>query len=99
MKFFLIELLYTVPIEKIDEAVVEHRNFLQTLYDKGILLLSGPKEPRIGGVILGKSKSLQEIQDIFQNDPFQKYDYASYKFTEFSPVKRQTFLEDWIQQK
>ncbi|EPG74128.1 hypothetical protein LEP1GSC058_2866 [Leptospira fainei serovar Hurstbridge str. BUT 6] len=99
MKFFLIELLYTVPLEKIDGAVVEHRNFLQTLYDKGILLLSGPKEPRVGGLIVGKSKSLQEIQDIFRNDPFQKYDFANYKFTEFSPVKHQAYIADWIGQK
>ncbi|TGK12891.1 hypothetical protein EHO60_03185 [Leptospira fletcheri] len=96
MKFFLIELRYTSSLEKIEAAVVEHRAFLQTLYDRGILLLSGPKEPRIGGMILGKANSKEEMQNLLREDPFQKQGLAEVSFTEFHPVKYQKFLENWI---
>lgn len=97
MKFFLIELEYLVPLEKLDHAVPAHREFLQTLYDIGTLLLSGPKEPRNGGMIIAKSISLEKISETMKEDPFAKLGYANYKYTEFHPVKHQTFLKSWLE--
>lgn len=97
MKFFLVELEYLVPLETLDQAVSAHREFLQTHYDKGTLLISGPKEPRVGGMILAKAESLEEIQRILADDPFGKLQYAKYKYTEFHPVKFQSYLQEWVQ--
>ncbi len=97
MKFFLINLEYTVPTEKLDEAVPDHRKFLQIQYDAGILLISGPKEPRVGGMILAKSNSLEELETLFKNDPFAKLNYAKYSYTEFFPVKHQPYIKQWIE--
>jgi len=95
MKHFLVEINYLVPAETIGETVVEHRAFLQTGYDRGLLLISGPRVPRTGGVVIARAGSLQEIQEFFRDDPYQQKGLAAYTFTEFDPVKRQPFLEDW----
>ena len=96
MKHFLVELTYIVEIAKIDEVITEHRAFLQIGYDKNILLMSGPKNPREGGVIIARGESVEALQEFFSNDPYSINKCAEYKFTEFMPVKHQEFLKDWI---
>ncbi|MFN8576146.1 MAG: YciI family protein [Candidatus Sericytochromatia bacterium] len=96
MKHFLVELKYLVDISKIDEILKEHREFLQTGYDKGLLLCSGPKNPREGGVIIARDESLESLQSFFKQDPYSIENYAEYKFTEFTPVKYQGILKDWV---
>ena len=96
MKHFMIDITYIKPIEYIQEILQSHREFLQKGYDSGNLLMSGPKNPLVGGIIIAKAESLEKIIDIFKNDPYQINEAAEYKFIEFSPVKRQGFLEPWI---
>lgn len=96
MKYFVIDITYTVPLDKIDETLPLHRSFLQTGYDKGWLLLSGPKNPRGGGIIVGRAPSQSDIEAFFADDPYQKRGQATYHFTEFDPVKRAALLEPWL---
>jgi uncharacterized protein YciI len=95
MKHFVIEITYTAPLEKIDETLPEHRLFLQTGYEKGWLLMSGPQNPRSGGIVIARAPSLDEIQAFFKNDPYQIKGQATYRFTEFHPVKKAPFMETW----
>ncbi len=96
MKHFIIEITYTVSFTKIEEVLQEHRNFLQKGYDAGILLCSGPQEPKTGGLIVARSQSLENIKDYFKNDPFLQHNVAQYRYIEFNPVKFQPFLKEWI---
>ena len=96
MKFFLVELTYTVPLPEIEMATPAHRAFLQTGYERGVLLCSGPKVPRTGGVVLARGESLESVQEFFTNDPFQQQRLADYRFVEFNPVKRASCTEDWF---
>ena len=96
MKHFLIDIEYIVPLARIDEIVAQHRAFLQTGYDKGWLLMSGPKNPKTGGVVIARAPSLEELQELFNHDPYQLNQAAVYQFREFDPVKRQAFMEEWI---
>ena len=95
-KYFLIEVTYQVPEERVNEVVGQHRAFLQEGYDRGWLLMSGPQVPRIGGIIVGRAPSRQDIEQFFSQDPYQVQGIATYRFVEFIPVKRQTFLESWM---
>jgi uncharacterized protein YciI len=95
MKHFIVEITFTAPIARIEEIVPQHRAFLQTGYDRGWLLMSGPKNPRTGGIVVARAPSLDEIQAFFGQDPYQLGQVATYRFTEFSPVKRQAFMESW----
>ncbi|MFI5264499.1 MAG: YciI family protein, partial [Candidatus Kapaibacterium sp.] len=56
MKYFLINIHYIVPLEKVVEITPEHRAYLKTQYDAGILLFSGPRVPRTAGVIFAKAE-------------------------------------------
>jgi uncharacterized protein YciI len=96
MKFFLVELNYKAELPQIEAATPAHREFLQTGYDRGVLLCSGPKVPRTGGLIIARSDSLEAAQAFFASDPFQKQGLADYRFVEFNPVKRAGFAEDWF---
>lgn len=96
MKFFLVEINYTVPLPQIEAATPAHRAFLQTGYERGVLLCSGPKVPRTGGVVIARGESLEAVQEFFTGDPFQKQQLADYRFVEFNPVKRASFAEDWF---
>ncbi len=96
MKHFIIHVNYTAPLTKIDEILPDHRNFLQTGYDKGFLLFSGPLNPRTGGIVAARAESIDEIKFFFENDPYLKNDAASYSFFEFDPVKYQSILKEWI---
>jgi uncharacterized protein YciI len=96
MKYFVIDITYTAPLDKIDETLPLHRSFLQTGYDKGWLLMSGPKNPRVGGIIVGRAPSLVELETFFTDDPYHQRGQATYHFTEFDPVKRSALLEPWL---
>lgn len=97
MKYFMIEITYTAPIEKIDETLKFHREFLQTGYNQNLLLLSGPQNPRSGGIIIARAKTLNEIKDFFKNDPYQQRGQAEYRFVEFSPVKHAKLVDSWVE--
>ena len=96
MKHFLVEVNYAVPLEEIDQVLAEHRAFLQTGYDRGLLLMSGPLNPRTGGRVVARAESLEEIRSFFAQDPYNLKSLATYAFYEFEPVKRQPFMEDWV---
>lgn len=97
MKHFMIEITYTVSLEVISAIVDEHRAYLQTGYDKGWLLCSGPQNPKIGGVIIARAPTLKDIQAFFAHDPYHLKNAATHRIVEFDPVKRQEFLEGWVE--
>ena len=96
MKHFIVEITYTVPAEQLGDVTPEHRAYLQTGYDSGLLLFSGPQVPRVGGIAVARAASLEEIQQFFADDPYQKRGLAIYRFVEFNPVKNQAFMEPWL---
>ncbi|MEP2705905.1 MAG: YciI family protein [Roseibium sp.] len=83
---FVIDLTYVAPLEEVDRLVESHRAFLKANYDAGCFLVSGPKDPRIGGVILARGQSCEEIERIIENDPFKRECVADYAVIQFVPV-------------
>jgi len=49
---FIVNIKYTQPLPKIDEHLIAHRDFLRRYYATGQLIMSGPKVPRDGGVLV-----------------------------------------------
>lgn len=97
MKFFVCEIVYKAPLEKIEATTLEHRSFLRTGYDKGFILLSGPQVPRTGGIVIAKGESMEDIAAFFKNDPYQVKGLAEYTFIEFHPKNYQEFLKGWVE--
>jgi uncharacterized protein YciI len=96
MRHFVVEVTYTVPLARIDELLADHRAFLQTGYDRGLLLASGSQVPRTGGLILARAESRDALEAFFAADPYVRERAASYRIVEFVPVKHQAFLADWL---
>lgn len=96
MKYFLLEWIYTASLEEIEAATPQHRVYLQTGYDTGMLLLSGPQIPRTGGVIIMRAASREDAEAFAHADPYFTLKVAKARLVEFNPVKRQPFLEEWV---
>jgi uncharacterized protein YciI len=96
MKHCIVEITYTAPMDTIDAVLPEHRTYLQHGYDAGMLLCSGPMTPRTGGVVVARAASIDDIKKFFEKDPYRVHGAATYRFIEFSPVKHQAFLREWV---
>jgi uncharacterized protein YciI len=82
---FIVSLTYTAPLERIDAHLAAHRVFLAAQYARGVFLMSGPKLPREGGVIVARAGSRAELEAVLREDPFQQAGVASYEIIEFVP--------------
>ncbi len=84
---FLILLTYKQPIEVVDEYLVAHREYLEQCYQKDYLVVSGPRNPRTGGVLISQLTDRAQLDEVLKHDPFSIYQIAKYEVIEFTPVK------------
>lgn len=96
MKHFIVEITYSASLDAIDKVVAQHRAHLKTGYDRKMLLMSGPQDPRVGGIVVARAESRSEIEAFFAADPYQVAGVAKYRFIEFKPAGSQPELEKWI---
>lgn len=80
---------YRKPLERILEAQDAHRAYLRELKAKGLLLASGPMDPRSGGLLLlrvpdgdGVDAALDAVRD---GDPFYVQGLAQYEVVRWLP--------------
>ena len=77
--------VYLKSKEHVDKYLLEHREFLDIYYRKGIFIASGRKTSGDGGVIFAKGITKEEIQKILLEDPFTREGISKYEITEFVP--------------
>lgn len=82
----LINITYTSPLSEIDKYLDEHRTYLKEGYEKKVLVSSGPKRPRIGGIIMGKFRTIEEAKEFMQQDPFVVNGLIEMDFIEYEEV-------------
>lgn len=79
---------YRKPLEEVLKVVEEHRAYLRGLKEQGLLLASGPLDPRSGGALLlrvpdeGHAAALDLIRE---GDPFTKTGCAQYELLPWLP--------------
>lgn len=82
-------LRYRRPLEDVLAAIDEHRAYLRQLKADGLLLASGPFEPRAGGALLLRvpddavHATLDRIRD---GDPFTRRGIAQYEMLPWAPT-------------
>lgn len=84
---FIAILTYKKPLEDVDCHLQAHRDYLAEHYAAGDFIVSGPQTPRVGGVIMMKAESREEVEDIISEDPFNINGIADYQIVEFTPTK------------
>ncbi len=80
--YAMIIVRYRRPLPEIEAATEAHRAYLRTLQEQGILLASGPLDPRTGGMFLLRvqdANPLADLDTIRNNDPFFKAGLATYE--------------------
>lgn len=78
---------YKKPLEIVEQYVAKHRSFLDEGYQKNYFVVSGPRNPRTGGVLLSQLDDREKLENILKQDPYYINDIAEYEFIEFTPVK------------
>jgi uncharacterized protein YciI len=81
---FIVMLNYLRPLNEVDVHLEAHKAYLEEQYKLGTFLMSGPKEPRTGGVILAKAASLDELHETLARDPFHMHGIAAFEIMQFS---------------
>ncbi|MDF3055684.1 MAG: hypothetical protein K0Q74_1591, partial [Gammaproteobacteria bacterium] len=62
---FVINIIYKKDFSEIEKHLVSHREFLDQQYKKGFLLMSGPKDPRTGGIIIALGNDQKILEAVF----------------------------------
>jgi uncharacterized protein YciI len=79
---------YRKPLEEVLKAVEEHRDYLRMLKQAGILVASGPFDPRYGGAALfrvpdeGADAAVLALRD---EDPYVKQGLAQWEVWPWRP--------------
>jgi uncharacterized protein YciI len=79
---------YRKPLEEILKVLEAHRAYLRELQAKGVLLASGPLDPRNGGALLlrvGEADFLRELDAVRDGDPFIREGVAQYELLPWRP--------------
>lgn len=84
---FIVDLTYKVELERVEEFLEQHIQFLNEQYDLGNFVASGRKVPRMGGIILAVVEERDALERILEKDPFKAHQLADYQITEFVPSK------------
>ncbi len=81
---FVVMLNYLRSLAEVDLHLEAHKAYLEEQYASGNFLLSGPKEPRTGGVILARAATLDELHAILAGDPFLVHGIAAVEIVQFT---------------
>jgi uncharacterized protein YciI len=93
---FLLLTRYTRPIEEVDRLLEEHKAWIGRNSDR--ILLTAREEPLVGGLILARAKSAEEIWDMIGEDPFHVARVAQYEVREYRPARAAPGLEGLLEQ-
>ncbi|HEY3270074.1 MAG TPA: YciI family protein [Geothrix sp.] len=80
--YALILVRYRRPLSEVETVTEAHRAYLGTLKAQGVLLASGPLDPRFGGAWLVRVQDenpLADLDTLRDGDPFYKAGLANYE--------------------
>jgi uncharacterized protein YciI len=79
---------YRKPLEEVLVHQDAHRAYLRGLKEKGVLIASGPCNPRFGGILLLRvaDDDFAALDAVRDNDPFTQNGVAQYELLGWMPV-------------
>lgn len=94
---FVVLLTYKKPLDVVEEYLAAHREFLDEGYSNDFFVVSGPQNPRIGGIIISQLTDHDQLTKILKDDPFNMHHVADYEIIEFNPVKRHPNFASFVE--
>ena len=83
MRMFVLISRFQRPLEEVNRSAVPHSAWVQQHYESGRFLVSGRREPPVGGIIVARAASEQELREILTTDPLQQLGLAEYEIFAF----------------
>ena len=87
---------YRKPLEEVQKHQDAHRAYAASLLQQGIIVASGPLEPRFGGAVLLRlpdATTGAELDAIRDQDPYVKGGVAQWEFLPWNPVNGRENLD------
>ncbi|WP_028223404.1 YciI family protein [Paraburkholderia oxyphila] len=84
---YIVSLTYIASLERIDDALPAHRDWLDAQFAAGNFVAAGPKVPRDGGVILASNMERARLDALLATDPFAEQGLVAYTITEFKATR------------
>lgn len=92
---FVLLARYTRPIEEVDALLEEHKAWIGANADR--ILLTAREEPLIGGLILARADSVDDVWAMIREDPFHASGMAEYEVREYRPVRAAAGVEGLLE--
>jgi uncharacterized protein YciI len=93
---FLLLSRYVKPLPEVERWLPDHRAFLDRHYAAGHFVVSGPLEPRTGGVIVVADMERATVDAILAEDPFAREGVSAYEILEFRPTKMAAAMKPFV---
>lgn len=85
---------YIRPHAELDATMPAHQAFLDECYRSGVFLLSGPRVPRGGGIILAQTPTRDALIDVLERDPFRACGLIDYEVLAWNMNRRAAVLPE-----
>jgi uncharacterized protein YciI len=95
---FVIQLKFSTNKASAGQFMDGHNAWLKDGFAKGIFLLAGTIQPKLGGAILAHNATLEQIQAVVKEDPFVAQGVVTAEIIEITPSKAVPQLEFLLQQ-
>lgn len=92
---FLLLSRYTAPLERIEELIPAHREYLVRLREEGTLVVSGRREPWTGGAIVLRG-TRERAEAAVAEDPFTVAGVAETELVAVEPLFWPDGLERFV---
>jgi len=94
---FVIQLRFSTNKANASQFMDGHNAWLKDGFAKGIFLLSGTLQPKLGGAILADNATLEQVQAIVNEDPFVAEGVVTAEIIEITASKAAPQLEFLLQ--
>lgn len=64
-----------------------HNSWLKDDFEKGVFVLAGTIQPKLGGAIFAHNATLEQIQAVINEDPFVAENVVTAEIIEITPSK------------
>lgn len=92
---FLLLSSYTAPLDRIEELLPAHREYLRGLLEEGLLVVSGRREPWTGGAIVLRG-TREQAEAAVEADPFTREGVAETEIVAVEPLFRTDGLDAFL---
>jgi uncharacterized protein YciI len=83
---FIVDMTFIDVNQITVELTGQHRAYLKSQYDSGVLMFGGRKVPRTGGILVSLHQDKNELIQMLSADPLIQSGLVKYTTTEIMPV-------------